>query len=152
MFDSCANIASIRRVICAGVRPRIVWFWEALASGVTAWRSSGVITRVPRPFICSKNVRLRTERMITHAYEGTTTPLEEMHLEYQRLLQQYPGLPERLAALPGRLFSGKAHPSPGARAVFFCYSLPTPPPVTAGVPGRPGSMDHGGRNYSLVSV
>lgn len=67
----------------------------------------------------------------THAYEGATTPLEEMHLEYQRLLQQYPGLPERLAALPGRLFSGKAHPSSSARAVFFCYSLPTPPPVTA---------------------
>jgi hypothetical protein len=66
----------------------------------------------------------------THAYEGTTTPLEEMHLEYQQLLQQYPGLPERLAALPGRLFSGKAHPSSGTRSVFFCYSLPTPPPVT----------------------
>jgi len=67
----------------------------------------------------------------THAYEGTTTPLEEMHLEYQRLLQQYPGLPERLAALPGRLFSGKAHPASGTTSVFFCYSLPTPPPVTA---------------------
>jgi superfamily II DNA or RNA helicase len=67
----------------------------------------------------------------THAYEGTTTPLEEMHLEYQRLLQLYPGLPERLAALPGRLFSGKAHPASGTTSVFFCYSLPTPPPVTA---------------------
>jgi superfamily II DNA or RNA helicase len=67
----------------------------------------------------------------THAYEGTTTPLEEMHLEYQRLLQQYPGLPERLAALPGRLFSGKAHPASSTTSVFFCYSLPTPPPVTA---------------------
>src|SRR5205807_1254960 len=67
----------------------------------------------------------------THAYEGTTTPLEEMHLEYQQLLKQYPGLPERLAALPGRLFSGKSHPVAGASGVFFCYSLPTPPPIGA---------------------
>jgi hypothetical protein len=56
---------------------------------------------------------------------------EEMHLEYQRLLKQYPNLPERLAALPGRVFSGKQHPSAGARAVFFCYSLPVPPPMNA---------------------
>ena len=27
---------------------------------------------------------------------------------------------------PGRVFSGKEHPSPDARAVFFCYSLPAP--------------------------
>jgi superfamily II DNA or RNA helicase len=67
----------------------------------------------------------------THAYEGTTTPLEEMHLEYQRLLKQYPDLPARLAALPGRLFSGKSHPEAGSRSVFLCYSLPTPPPITA---------------------
>jgi hypothetical protein len=65
----------------------------------------------------------------THAYEGTTSPLEEMHLEYQRLLKDDPGLPQRLATLPGRLFSGKSHPLPGSRGVFFCYSLPTPPPI-----------------------
>ena len=46
----------------------------------------------------------------THAYEGTTSPLEEMNLEYQKLLQEHPGLAERLDALPGRLFSGKEHP------------------------------------------
>ena len=32
----------------------------------------------------------------------------------------------RLERLPGRVFSGKQHPSPGARAVFFCYALPAP--------------------------
>lgn len=42
----------------------------------------------------------------THAYEGTTSPLEEMNLEYQKLLQDDPGLAERLGALPGRVFSG----------------------------------------------
>jgi len=43
-------------------------------------------------------------RDFTHAYEGTTSPLEEMHLEYQRLLKEYPDLVERLTALPGRVF------------------------------------------------
>lgn len=66
-------------------------------------------------------------REFNHTYEGTTTPVEAMHLEYQKLLQENPGLAERLAALPGRVFSGKRHPSPGARAVFFCYALPAPP-------------------------
>lgn len=60
-------------------------------------------------------------------YEGTTTPVERMHLEYQKLLQDHPGLEERLNGLPLRVFSGKAHPSPGTRAVFFCYALPARP-------------------------
>lgn len=65
-------------------------------------------------------------RDFTHAYEGTTTPAEGMHLEYRKLMQDYPDLAARLEALPGRVFSGKKHPSAGARAVFFCYALPAP--------------------------
>jgi SNF2 family DNA or RNA helicase len=61
-----------------------------------------------------------------HTYEGTTTPVEAMHLEYQKLLQENPGLAERLSSFPSRVFSGKRHPSPGAQAVFFCYALPAP--------------------------
>lgn len=61
-----------------------------------------------------------------HAYEGTTTDLEAMHLEYQKLLQENPGLEERLIRMPGRVFSGKEHPSPDCRAVFFCFALPAP--------------------------
>jgi len=61
-----------------------------------------------------------------HSYEGTTTPLEEMHLEYQKLLSDYPDLLERLSNLPGRVFSGKHHPKQDSKAVFFCYSLPGP--------------------------
>lgn len=60
----------------------------------------------------------------THAYEGEPTTLEAMHLEYQRLVMQFPDLPARLDALPGRVFSGKKHPNPDAKAVFFCYALP----------------------------
>jgi len=59
-----------------------------------------------------------------HAYEGTTSILEGMHLEYQQLLKDYPDLAERLALLPGRVFSGKSHPQADARAVFFCWALP----------------------------
>jgi hypothetical protein len=44
-----------------------------------------------------------------HQYEGEPTVLETMHLEYQRLLAAHPDLPARLEALPGRVFSGKAH-------------------------------------------
>jgi len=73
----------------------------------------------------------------THVYEGTTTPLEEMHLEYQQLLQSYPDLLERINALPGRVFSGKAHPVPGTKSVFFCYAMPAPPgPAQAGEQGE----------------
>src|SRR3989337_2021828 len=45
-----------------------------------------------------------------HAYEGTTTTTEAMHLEYQKLLKDYPELQNKLSSLPGRIFSGKHHP------------------------------------------
>lgn len=66
-----------------------------------------------------------------HAYEGEPTALETMHLEYQRLLVTHPDLAQRLDALPGRVFSGKAHPQPDTRAVFFCYGLPARDPAIA---------------------
>jgi hypothetical protein len=59
-----------------------------------------------------------------HAYEGTRTSIEELHLEYQALLQADPGLETRLARLPGATFSGRRRPARGARGVFFCYALP----------------------------
>ncbi len=65
-------------------------------------------------------------RNFNEAYEGATTTAEDMHLEYQKLLRDHPGLPEKLDGLPGRVFSGKEHLSPDARAVFFCYALPAP--------------------------
>jgi superfamily II DNA or RNA helicase len=72
-----------------------------------------------------------------HAYEGTTTATEAMHLEYQKLLQEHPGLEARLLSLPRRVFSGKEHPTPGSKAVFFCYALPAP----AADPGQRDSSD-----------
>ncbi len=59
-----------------------------------------------------------------HLYEGAPTPAEQLQLEYDRLAGADAGLEDRLANLPGRVFSGKRHPTPEARAVFFCYVLP----------------------------
>jgi hypothetical protein len=48
-----------------------------------------------------------------------------MQLELERLLKENPALETHLDALPGRVFSGKAHhETVGAQAVFFCYNLP----------------------------
>ena len=98
-------------------------------------RVSHKVLRISRTFGIEGKKLLKPEddyealKDFTHAYEGTTSPLEEMNLEYQKLLQEHPGLAQALDALPGRLFSGKEHPKPGARAVFFCYAMPAPPPL-----------------------
>lgn len=59
-----------------------------------------------------------------HTYDGTKTPDEDMRLKYQNLLKENAGLEEHLNSLPKRVFSGKQHPAPDAKAVFFCFSLP----------------------------
>ena len=58
------------------------------------------------------------------AYEGTRTAVENMHLEYQALLEAYPELESRLRHLPGAVFSGRQCFAKGVRGVFFCYALP----------------------------
>ena len=63
-------------------------------------------------------------RDFNHAYEGTRTAIEEMHLEYQALLQIDPELEARLRHLPGSTFSGRQRMVDGIRGVFFCYALP----------------------------
>ena len=63
-------------------------------------------------------------RDFNHAYEGTRTAIEEMHLEYQALLQTEPELEARLRHLPGSTFSGRQRMVDGIRGVFFCYALP----------------------------
>ena len=61
----------------------------------------------------------------THILEGDKSPTENLSLEWQEMQAEDADLIQKLDALPGRVFSGKAHPSPGSRAVFFCYVLPT---------------------------
>ena len=79
-----------------------------------------------------------------HTYEGETTPIEKLHLEYQQLLKDNPALEPFLNTVPLRLFSGKENIKPDTRAVFLCYRLPaedkTLPPEQAwdGEAGRTG--------------
>jgi superfamily II DNA or RNA helicase len=63
-------------------------------------------------------------RHFNQDYEGTKTAVEDMHLEYQDLLQQHPDLEDRLKALPGAVFTGRERVAAGVRGVFFCYGLP----------------------------
>jgi hypothetical protein len=63
-------------------------------------------------------------REFNHAYEGTKTAVENMHLEYQALLQADPALQDRLRRMPGGTFSGRKRPANGVRGLFFCYALP----------------------------
>jgi hypothetical protein len=76
------------------------------------------------------------------AYEGTLSPLEAMHLEYQELLKQSPDLEKRLNTLPGKVFSGKEHPLPSTKAVFFCYALPAKA-------ASPGATEDEEENWSI---
>jgi SNF2 family DNA or RNA helicase/HKD family nuclease len=95
-------------------------------------RVSHKVLRISKTFGIEGKKLLRPEddyhalKDFTHAYEGTTSPIEQMRLEYQKLLKDYPDLLERINALPGRVFSGKAHPSSGAQAVFLCFAMPAP--------------------------
>ncbi|MCZ7628536.1 MAG: hypothetical protein M5U19_05545 [Microthrixaceae bacterium] len=58
------------------------------------------------------------------AYEGETSIQEQLHLEYQQLLDQHEGLEERLAGFPRAIFSGRERVSEDAEGVFFCFRLP----------------------------
>jgi superfamily II DNA or RNA helicase len=60
------------------------------------------------------------------AYEGQTSPTEEMRLVYRDLLTAHPDLESKLAEMPLRLFSGKENITNGTKAVFFCYQIPGP--------------------------
>lgn len=58
------------------------------------------------------------------AYEGETTVQEQLHLEYQRLVDEHDGLEARLADLPRAVFSGRKRAASSSEGVFFCYRLP----------------------------
>ena len=81
-----------------------------------------------------------------HKYEGKPTPAEQLQLEYDALLAADPTLEERLAGLPGKVFSGKKHPTAGARAVFFCFALPAVDPAAPpDSDGQPAWTEEAGR-------
>ena len=57
-------------------------------------------------------------------YEGQRSSDEDMHLEWQDLLNANPGLDETVNAFPNGIFSGKQNLKPGTKQVFFCYARP----------------------------
>jgi hypothetical protein len=89
-------------------------------------------------------------REFNESYDGTPTDLEELRLEYERLLQAYPELEDLLPALPGRVFSGKAHPKPDTRAVFFCYRVPRPDDEALDEQGQPQWTEAAGETRWLL--
>lgn len=91
-------------------------------------------------------------REFNEAYEGTTTPVEEMHLEYQQLLQEHPDLEARLRGFPRRIFSGKQHPSPDARGVFLCYRIPKPAYSATPEGERPWTEEAGETRWCLYDL
>jgi len=63
-------------------------------------------------------------RNFAEQYEGQRSPDEDLHLEWQDLLNAHPGLDETVSAYPNGIFSGKQNLKPGTRQVFFCYARP----------------------------
>ena len=58
--------------------------------------------------------------------DGQLSDTESLRLEYERLMAEHPELAGQLATFPLKVFSGKAHPRPDSKAVFFCYRIPRP--------------------------
>ena len=50
------------------------------------------------------------------------------------------------------MFSGKAHPSPGAKAVFFCYAMPAPPGRAQGGEQGEWTEDAGDTKWYLFDL
>jgi len=113
-----------------------VWFWNFLPPEELN-RILSLYTCVTRKtLLISKTLGIEGKKLLTpeddfealkefnQAYEGTRTAVEEMHLEYQALIQADPTLESRLRAFPGAIFSGREKVKQSARGVFFCYALP----------------------------
>lgn len=113
-----------------------VSFWNFLPPDELNVILSLYTTVARKTLLISKTLGIEGKKLLTpeddyealkefsHAYEGTKTAIEDIHLEYQALLQQDPKLEVHLRNLPGALFSGRKKVSDGARGVFFCYALP----------------------------
>jgi SNF2 family DNA or RNA helicase len=113
-----------------------VFFWNFLPPGELNALLTLYTKVTQKTLMISKTLGIEGKKLFTpeddyealkefnHAYEGTKSVVEEMHLEYQALVQDNPELAGRLSGLPGAVFSGRKCPAKGTRGVFFCYGLP----------------------------
>ena len=113
-----------------------VWFWNFLPPDELNEVLSLYTKVTQKTLLISKALGIEGRKLLTpeddyealkefhHAYEGTRTAVEDMHLEYQALLEADSELESRLARFPGAIFSGRKRPAKGVRGVFFCYALP----------------------------
>ena len=113
-----------------------VWFWNFLPPDELNEILSLYTTVTQKTLLISKTLGIEGRKLLTpeddyealkefhHAYEGARTAVEDLHLEYQALLEADPELESRLARFPGSIFSGRKRPAKGVRGVFFCYALP----------------------------
>jgi hypothetical protein len=114
----------------------IVSFWNFLPPGELNAILTLFKTVTQKTLLISKTLGIEGKKLFTpdddfdalkefnHAYEGTKSAIEDMHLEYQGLLATDPALEQYLRDLPKSLFSGRP-PTGGTRiGVFFCYSVP----------------------------
>ena len=113
-----------------------VWFWNFLPPDELNEILSLYTTVTQKTLLISRTLGIEGKKLLTpeddydalkefhHAYEGTRTAVEDMHLEYQALLEADPELKSRLDRFPGSIFSGRKRTARGVRGVFFCYALP----------------------------
>ncbi|MGA7324784.1 MAG: helicase-related protein [Rhodomicrobium sp.] len=113
-----------------------VSFWNFLPPGELNALLSLYAQVTQKTLLISKTLGIEGKKLLTpqddydalrefnHAYEGTRSAVEDMHLEHQALLQADPTLEARLDQLPGATFSGRKRPAKGTRGLFFCYALP----------------------------
>ena len=113
-----------------------VTFWNFLPPDELNQILSLYTTVTNKTLLISKTLGIERRQLLTpddkydelrefnQAYEGKKTIVEEMHLEYQKLLEEDPDLSEHLNGLPGAIFSGRKRPAKGTWGVFFCFALP----------------------------
>ena len=135
-----------------------VWFWNFLPPEELNKILSLYATVTQKTLLISKILGIEGRKLLTpeddyealkefhHAYEGTRTAVEEMHLEYQALLQADPELESRLARFPGAIFSGPPQaPGEGRTRCLFLLRAPRP---------RQGEerVHRGSRHHPLVPL
>ncbi len=113
-----------------------VWFWNFLPPDELNEILSLYRRVTQKTLLISSTLGIEGRKLLTpeddyealrefnQAYEGARTAVEDMHLEYQALLQADPELEARLSRFPGAIFSGRERLANGFRGVFFCYALP----------------------------